>query len=116
MAVSAETRAFVLELFDGLPELSARAMMGGLALYSRGRIFCLVVPGEQVFLKAEGAFAEALAAEGSTRFDYARRDGRRARMPYWSLPEAALDDPELALAWARRALDALAPEAAPRFA
>lgn len=112
MAVSAETRAFVLELFDGLPGVSARAMMGGLALYSHGRVFCLVALGERVFLKAEGALAEALAAEGSERFEYTRKNGRVARMPYWTLPDPALDDPELACAWARRALDALAdPEA-----
>ena len=28
-------------------------------------------------------------------------------MGYWTLPEAALDDPEAACDWARRALDAL---------
>lgn len=112
MAVSPETRAFVLELFGDLPDVTARAMMGGLAIYSRGQVFCLVALGERVFLKARGALAEALAAEGSERFEVTRENGRVDRMPYWTLPEAALDDPELACAWARRALDALAAEEA----
>ncbi len=112
MAVSAETRAFVLELFDGLPDVTARAMMGGLAIYSRGQVFCLVALGQRIFIKAKGELAEALAAEGSERFEFTRKNGRVDRMPYWTLPEAALDDPDLACDWARRALEAA--EAEPR--
>ena len=115
MAVSPETRAFVLELFDGLPDVTARAMMGGLAVYSRGQVFCLVALGERIYIKARGPLAEALAAEGAERFAYARADGRVDGMNYWSLPEPALDDPDLARDWARRALDAVAAEGAPRI-
>ena len=43
--------------------------------------------------EAPGALAETLAAEGAEQFAYAR-GGKLARMGYWSLPEAALDDPE----------------------
>ncbi|PZQ51390.1 MAG: TfoX-like protein [Rhodovulum sulfidophilum] len=115
MAVSPETRAFVLELFDGLPEVTTRAMMGGLAVYSRGQVFCLVGLGERIFLKARDDLARALEAEGSERFAYARKNGRVGGMNYWTLPEAALDDPDLACAWARRALEAVAAEDDPRF-
>jgi DNA transformation protein len=106
VAVSPATRAFVLELFDGLPRVSLRAMMGGLAVYSDGRIFALVTSDERFWLKAAGDFAERLAAEGSEQFAYTRRGGVTARMGYWSLPEAALDDPQAASDWARSALDA----------
>ena len=105
MAVSAGTRAFVLELFAGLDAVYARAMMGGLAVYSAGRIFAIVGPEDRIFLKASGPFAEALAAEGAEQFSYAR-DGKTARMGYWSLPDAAVDDPDAACDWARRALEA----------
>jgi DNA transformation protein len=104
LAVSAATRAFVLELFEDLGGVTARAMMGGLAVYRDGRIFAIVGSGDRVYLKAAGAFAEALAAEGAEQFSYARPGGSVARMGYWSLPEAALDDAEAACAWARRAL------------
>ena len=83
--------------------MTARAMMGGLALYSDGRIFALVSSDDRMFLKAGGALAEALAAEGAEQFSY-RRGAGTARMGYWSLPEAALDDPDAACAWARRVL------------
>jgi DNA transformation protein len=114
MAVSPETRAFVLELFDGIPDVTTRAMMGGLAVYSRGQVFCLVALGARIYLKAKGPLAEALAAEGSERFAYARANGRVDGMNYWTLPEPALDDPDLARDWARRALDAVADEDPPR--
>jgi len=106
VAVSPATRAFVVELFEGVGGVSLRAMMGGLAVYSEGRIFALVTGDERIWLKAKGAFAERLAAEGSARFDYTRRDGVTARMGYWSLPETALDDPDAACDWARQALAA----------
>jgi DNA transformation protein len=106
VAVSPAARAFALELFDGLGAVSARAMMGGLTLYSGGQVFAIVTGEERIYLKAAGSLAAALAAEGAEQFAYARKDGATARMGYWSLPDAALDDPEAACGWARRALAA----------
>lgn len=106
MAVSAEARAFALELFEGLGGLSARAMMGGLAIYCRGQVFALMRSDERLYLKADGALAGLLAAEGAEQFTHRRKDGVTARMGYWTLPDAAVDDPELACDWGRRALDA----------
>ena len=78
-------------------------MMGGLSIYSAGQIFAILDSQGRLYLKASGPFAEALAAEGAAKFDIG--DGRG--MNYWTLPEAALDDPDLACDWARRALAAL---------
>ena len=105
MAVSAATRAFVLELFEGLGGVTARPMMGGLFLHRDGQPFALVTGEERIYLKASGPLAEALAAEGSVRFTY-RRQGKPTQLRYWSLPDAAVDDPEAACDWARRALAA----------
>ena len=106
MAVGPATRAFVLELFEDLGGVGARAMMGGLSLYCDGQIFAIVTSEERIYLKAKGSLAEALAAEGAEQFAYTRKDGVTARMGYWSLPDAAVDDPEAACAWARRVLAA----------
>ena len=103
MAVPAAARAFTLELFEALGGVTARAMMGGLAVYSDGEIFAIVGSDERIYLKASGALAETLRAEGSEQFTY-RRAGGEGRLGYWSLPEAALDDPEGACDWARRVL------------
>lgn len=104
MAVSASDIAFVQELFADMEDVTCRRMMGGLAVYSSGRIFALHAFG-RIHLKAAGALAEALAAEGATQFE-GIRNGRAVRMPYWTLPDAALDDPGAAAEWARRALAA----------
>ena len=110
MAVSAATRAWVLELLAGLPGLSARAMMGGLAIYSEGRIFALLDSRDRLYLKATGAFAERLAAEGSEQFAYERAGSGTTRIGYWTLPDAAVDDPEAACDWARQALQTSDPD------
>ena len=103
MSVSDEDIAFVHELFEAVGPISHRKMMGGLSIYSDGQIFGILSSDGRIYLKAKDAFAEALAVEGAEKFEMG--DGRG--MNYWTLPEAALDDPELAGGWARRALDAL---------
>ena len=103
MSVSDADIAGVLELFDGLGDLSHRKMMGGLSIYHAGQIFAILSSQGEIYLKASGEFSDRLAAEGSRRFEM--DDGRG--MNYWTLPEAALDDPDAACDWARDALAAL---------
>ncbi len=108
MSVSAEAIEAARDLFSGLGEITTRRMMGGLCLYHRGTIFAILHPDGGLMLKGAGAFRDELEAAGCTRWTYAR-EGRDTvtAMPYWSLPEGAEDDPDLACAWARRALDHL---------
>jgi TfoX/Sxy family transcriptional regulator of competence genes len=61
VGVSAATRAWVLELFEDLGGVSARAMMGGLTLYRAGRIFAIVGGDDRIYLKASGPLAEQAA-------------------------------------------------------
>ena len=104
MAVSDEQIAFVRDLFRGLPAISTRKMFGGLGIYSEGIIFAVIGPEDALLLKARGPLAADLAAEGCEQWSYEGKSGKAARMPYWSFPESALDDPDEACAWARRSL------------
>lgn len=106
MALSAEDRAFVAELFAGLDDVEVRRAMAGVAVYSRGRVFAMMMGDGRIRLKAKGALAQALQAEGSEQFAYSRKDGKLVRTGYWTLPEAALDDPDAAADWGRQALAA----------
>ena len=108
MGLSAEEIAAARDLFAGLGEITTRRMMGGLCLYHRGTIFAIVMGDGGIFLKGAGGFVQELEAEGCTQWSY-QREGRATptRMAYWSLPDAALDDPDVACDWARRALAAL---------
>ena len=104
MSLTREEIAFATELFSGLGDITTRRMMGGLCLYHEGTIFALVHGDGSIWLKGAGAFMTELEAANCTRWTYTRETGKSAVMPYWSLPEAACDDPDLACDWARRAL------------
>ncbi|WP_413869818.1 TfoX/Sxy family protein [Albidovulum sp.] len=104
MSVSAAGIDFALELFEGLGPLSTRRMMGGLCLYRDGVIFALLRSDGSLWLKGAGAFAARITAEGWERWTHARAGRRPTAMPYWRLPDAALDDPDHACDLAREAL------------
>ncbi|MAM60153.1 TfoX/Sxy family protein [Maritimibacter sp. UBA3975] len=103
MSVSDDDIAHVYEVFEGLEGVTHRKMMGGASFYCDGQIFAIISASGQIYLKAKGDFAAALADEGASKFSM--EDGRT--MGYWTLPDAAVDDPEIATDWARRALAAL---------
>lgn len=108
MSLEAADIAFAKELFADLPDLTTRRMFGGLGLYSGGTIFALMRSDAQILLKAtDGPFANRLAEMGCEKWTYTRKNGAQSSMPYWTLPDAALDDPALATALARDALAAL---------
>lgn len=107
MSASDEDIDFVTDLFSEIGPISTRKMMGGLSIYASGQIFSIIGPEGKLYLKATDALAQALADEGSEIFEYTRKDGKSVQMGYWTLPDAALDDPELACTWARKALAAL---------
>ncbi len=100
---------FVIYLLDQLAPLGdvrAKAMFSSWGLFLDGRMFGLVAD-EQLFFKADGITEERFAAAGSEPFVYRAR-GRPVRMSYWRCPEAAMDDPDVFLDFARLGLEAAA--------
>ncbi|WP_136443535.1 TfoX/Sxy family protein [Pacificoceanicola onchidii] len=104
MSLSDEEIAFARDLFAGLGEISTRKMFGGLGIYHGGTIFAVMLAEGDILIKGAGDFIDRLEEMGCARWRYTRKDGSGAAMPYWSLPGAALDDPEEAVALAREAL------------
>ena len=98
MAVSEADIAFATDLFADLGPVTTRKMFGGMCLYLDGTVFALMTSEGQLHLKAKPPLSERLAAHGATQFH---------NMPYWSIPEAALDDPAEACALARETLQTL---------
>lgn len=107
MSVTSEQIEAARDLFAGLGDITTRKMMGGLCLYHEGTIFALLMSDGQMFLKGQGDFMDVLEAEGCTRWTYQREGKKPTSMPYWTMPEDALDDPDVACDWARRALEHL---------
>ena len=98
MSISDADIAFARELFAPLGDVSSRKMFGGICLYLGGDIFALVSKDGKIHLKAQGDMADEMAANGTGRFH---------NMPYWGIPDAALDDPEVACDLAKRTMASL---------
>lgn len=99
---------FARELFAGLGTIAIRRMFGGAGVYCDGLMFAMIA-ADAIHIKAnDDALQDELRAEGSGPFVWAPqsgpRKGERIDLGYWRLPDSALDDPELALGWGRKAL------------
>lgn len=105
MAVSPEFIEHLHELLGRLGPLQVKKMFGGASLQADGVAFGLVF-GETLYLKVDDANRAAFEDVGSGPFTYEMKDGRTGSLGYWSLPEAALDDSEEAVRWARLGLEA----------
>ncbi len=90
------------DLFSAFGPVRSRRMFGGAGLYADGVMFAIDT-GQGIFLKTDPAFAADLAERGCAPFTYSAKE-REVRLPYWSLPEEALDAPDLLAELARRAL------------
>lgn len=93
----------VNDLLSGLPALTHRRMFGGFGLYSAGKFFAIIDDG-MLYLKADEKLKEEFEEAGSAAFTYSTKDGEQASMNYWSLPEDALEDHELAKSWAIKSI------------
>lgn len=99
--------AFVVELLGDMGPVSVRRMFGGAGVYADGVMFGLIAE-DALYLKADDALRADLVEAGSAPFIWTPRTGPRAGeavdMGYLRMPEAALDDPDEACAWGRKAL------------
>ncbi len=92
----------LVDLFAGFRPVVVRRMFGGAGVFADGLMFALQLRDE-LYLKVDAPFSEALADLGSSPFTYSTAT-REARLPYWRLPDAALDDEDLRHALFARAL------------
>ena len=93
---------YVLELLAGFGRLEAKRMFGGAGLYRDGVMFA-ILDDDVVFFRVDDALEEELKAQGSVPWSYSmKRDGAVREMGYWRMPETAADDPDEAVAIAKR--------------
>jgi DNA transformation protein and related proteins len=98
---------FVRELFDGVGRVEVKRMFGGAGAWCDGVMF-LLIADDTIHIKVDDALKAELRAEGCGPFVWEPQSGPRAGekidLGYWRLPDAALDDPDEAAVWGRKAL------------
>jgi DNA transformation protein len=96
----------IADLFSGLGPVSIRRLFGGKGIYFDGIIVAIVLRGE-LMLKADAVSAPDFEAAGARQWTYTgSRHGKLVAMPYWTVPDSAVDDPEELAIWARKAHEA----------
>lgn len=99
---SSARRAFaehVVDLLRGLGPVQARAMFGGHGLYLDGLMFALLADA-RFFIKVDAETMPVFEAERCLPFVFEAK-GRRVALTYHEAPPEALDQPEVAVRWAR---------------
>jgi DNA transformation protein and related proteins len=97
--------AAIEEMFESLGTISIRRMFGGKGIYHQGVIFALELYDE-IMLKADAETAPLFSEAGARQWSYEGKSGKPVLMPYWSIPDEALDDPEVMARWSRLAFEA----------
>lgn len=94
---------FVIELFAPMGTVSIRRMFGGAGVFREGLMIALLFD-DTIFLKTDAGLRADLEAEGGAPFLWTKPStGEIIDMGYVSLPSSAMDDPDEASSWGRRA-------------
>ena len=106
MAISAEYREYVRDLFSGLGPIDIKRMFGGAGVYLDDACFALILSTEEILMRGDETLGPCYEDEGSEQWIYDGKNPKRGpvAMPYWRLPDSAQDDPDEAVEWARRSL------------
>jgi DNA transformation protein and related proteins len=96
----------ISDLFSGLGPVSIRKLFGGKGIYYDDVIVAIELRGE-LMLKGDAILAPELEAEGCTQWTYSHaKTGKLVSMPYWTVPDGAVDDPDVMADWARKSFEA----------
>ena len=93
----------IRDLFAEFGAVHVRRMFGGAGIYAGDVMFGLVAD-ELIYLKADIDTVAAFERENCAPFQYSTKNGKRAVMSYWRLPDRLYDDPAELAQWAAQAL------------
>ena len=105
MAVSSEYVDWLAERFAPLGPVTRKRMFSGVCLYVDDAVVAVVLGGG-LFFKSDDGNAAAFDAEGCEPFRYSRGDREITVNSFRRCPDAALDDDDVMLDWARISLEA----------
>lgn len=103
MPVSATYKAFVVEqLSRVLPDVRARAMFGGVGVYS-GTLFFALMDDDVLYFKVDEVTRPDFAARGMGPFRPFGEGGEV--MQYYEVPSDVLEEPDALRTWSEKAVD-----------
>ncbi len=91
------------DLFAALGPLRTGRLFGGTAIYIEDAMFAVLF-GDRIYMKCGSELTAEYLDHGSEPFSYGTKNGPRVINGLTSLPDDAMDDPELALMWAQKSL------------
>lgn len=107
MPTDARFAEYCCELLASVGPCRARRMFGGFGISTDGLTIAIVADlgsGERLWLKADEETRRRFEEAGGERFTYVMQGAERS-MNYYTVPEEALESPQLMAPWARQALD-----------
>ena len=102
MSVQLQYLTWILEQLEGLGGVTARRMFGGVGLYS-GELFFGLIDDDTLFFKTDESNAAEYQARNMPRF-MPPSDRPMGPMGYHQVPADIIEDAELLVAWARKAI------------
>jgi DNA transformation protein and related proteins len=94
----------LLGLMGTVGQVTTKKMFGALAFYQGPSIFACLMSDHKFYLRAQGELAEELRSLGEHVFDYQGKSGKSVAMPYWTAPQDCLEDPDVMVAWCKKAI------------
>lgn len=95
----------IRDLFSAFGPITIKRMFGGKGVYADGLIIAIELSDGGLLMKADTVSAPAFEAAGCRQWVY-EGNGRTVGMPYWTIPESAMDDTEEMATWARLGYEA----------
>lgn len=103
------------ELFAPFGAVEIKRLFSGHGVYADSLCFAVEMRGE-IRMRGDVEAGPLYEAAGSRPWIYERANGHKGSMPYWTLPESALDDEGELLSWCHVALAAARRAAAAKAA
>ncbi|MDQ3265104.1 MAG: TfoX/Sxy family protein [Myxococcota bacterium] len=105
MPTSASFVQHSLELLSGVGPVRSRPMFGGHGLSLHG-ISIGIIDDDRLYLRVDDLTRPQFQEAGAQPFTYPSKKGPMVMKSYWSLPDEAVDDPDVAVKWGRLAAEA----------
>ena len=102
-------------MFAPFGAVEIKRLFGGHGVYADGLCFAVELRGD-IRMRGDVEAGPLYETAGGRHWVYERANGHKGSMPYWTLPETALDDKDELLSWCHVALAAARRAAAAKSA